>query len=145
MLYQESWEVFSGRFWKLGLSSSIVNTLRAGITSYLSLSPMAPDSVRQEFNKYLPNPLLPAYFMLGTGLSLGKEKGGITFRSYPPGASRPTQEIRVKCKQKASDMENCVCNGDYSRELHWGTALPPPQHTPKAPFVPKDCWEVLCY
>ena len=50
--------------------------------------------------------------MLETGLSLGKEKGGIRFRDYPPGASSPMQEIRFKHKLCASDMENRVCNSD---------------------------------
>lgn len=112
--------LFSNRFWNLDLSSPIVNVLRAGTTSYLSVSPRSPDLVRQEFNNYLFT-----CFVLGTGLGLGREKGGSRFRSCPPRASSPTQKIRLKHKQQTSDMGNGGCGGDRSRELHWGT--PPSQ------------------
>lgn len=56
---------FSSRFSKLDLSSSIVNVLRPGTTSYPSVSPMTPDLVRQEFNKYLPKSLFIYLFHAG--------------------------------------------------------------------------------
>lgn len=53
------------QIWKLHLSSSIINVLRAGTTSYPSVSPTAPNLVRQEFNKYLPNSLSIYMFYAG--------------------------------------------------------------------------------
>lgn len=44
--------------------------------------------------------------MLGTGLGLGGEKGGIRFRSSLPRASSPAQEIRLKHEQQTSNMGN---------------------------------------
>ena len=63
--------------------------------------------------------------MLGPDLSLGKEKGGIRFRSYPPGASSPAQKIRLKHKQQASDTENGVCEGITAESY---TGVPTPQN-----------------
>lgn len=45
-------------------------------------------------------------------------------RSCPPGASRLTQEIKLKYKQQTSEMGNGACAGDCSREVRGHTPFP---------------------